>query len=450
MIFPDVARYFRPLRLPLTPGARSIDRIAWALAVFFVLFLLAPEKRRNFPHDLYQFWVTGQALKSMPISDIYSPRDQQAVMDEFRRRAQSFRSARLRARTTGTERLNFTATPMLAFTLNALSSGDFEVDARRFRVASGCLYGIGFLVLAAALGFSGIWALILVVLFTEFYWPYQMNMIVANVGGLQVGAFLLTLALLRNASPARYALIGFLLGYLNLLKPTLAPAAVLLLISLAARRRWPETLRYVAGLALAALLGLALPWFAFGTACTWSRWREAMPAVCFTEWGLTGGFLGKLIGLRTPALFGVFSAVLILAAGMIIQRSNFRLAVHRRSSWLPHAGMAALGALIVLVSSPIVRSHYFVAAAPAALIALRPGGTFSPASAARTALRLFAVFLLAAHPFLGRAGLTGDPHHSLWTFAGVWILIGMLVWDRFQSLHSVQSRLPAEWHRGAP
>jgi hypothetical protein len=430
VIFPDTGPLLRLFRRPLTRRGRKIDLVIWLAAAGFVFAVLIPHRRHSFPHDFHQFWVTGQALKTMNVSNIYSDRVQRTVTLEFKQRASAFRSERLRRRAMGANKLNYTGTPMLMAFLNVVCSGDFDEDVQRFRIASILLYSGGILLLAAALGFSGAAALLFLVAFTTFFWPFQMNMIVANVSGAQAGAFMMILALLRGASPQRQGLIGFLLGMLNLLKPTVPPAVLLLLVGFAADRRWREAAWFSAGLVVAAVLGIAIPWMAFGPACTWLNWRAAMPAACFTPWGLTGGFLAKLLGVTNPAVYGFFSLALIVAAAALVLRTGHRIRLKDHQRWLRDAGAAALGALIVLLSSPIVRSHYFVAAVAAALISLRPGGVPGGAGAFRTTLRLLAVFLLAAHPTLRRLGLTNWPHHSLWTFTGVWILAGLLVWER--------------------
>jgi len=437
MFNPYVVLFWRRLLFPLGARSRDINRLAWAAAAVFVCVVLAPQKRRSYPHDLYQFWVTGQALKTMPVHDIYSPQDQQTVTQEFKERAADIRSPGLRATTMRVNKINYTATPLLLVVMNLFYSGDFEVDLARFRVVSALLFGFGFIALAASLGFPGIGALILLIAFSKFSWPYQMNTIVVNVSGAQAGAFMLILSMLRGATPVRLGLFGFLLGFLNLLKPTLAPAALLLLIHFSAQRRWLEVAWYAAGLALAAVVGLAVPWFIFGSACTWWSWRAAMPVACFTPWGLNGGFLTKLTGLKDPAFLGVFSAILTLAAMAVVALSGGRFDASRRQRWVQDAGAAALGALLSLLASPIVRSHYFLAAVPAALIALRPAGMLLSISATRRTLCYLAVFLLVAHPLFRFLGLTRWPNHGLWTFAGVWILAAVLIRDRFAAASQV-------------
>jgi len=404
----------------------SLETLGWLAAAGLVLLLaLIPRRSEHFPLDYYQWWVTGQALRALPVTDIYAPEQIDDVAAEFVRRADAL-SADPDRRAFAAQRKNLyvTGTPLLIALVTATSTGDFDADFRRFEIAGALLFGLGFLAFAAALRVFWPVALALLSVWTLLAWPYATNARFGSVSALHAGAFLGTLALTRIRGRSVVVAVGFLLAALAAFKPTLLYAPLLLLIGMASARRWRDALASLAGMAAALAVALALPAAILGPACSWRSWAREAPKALLQGWWLTGGFLGKLGVDSVLAAQLLVLALLAVAAALLI-----RTGVSAEANGSRDATAAAAGGLVYLLAAPIVHSHYFLQAAPAVLIAFRRG----PGRRLRWLLGAVALFLLAAHPLFERAGLTRWPNHSLWTFAGAYLAFGLVLWELHES-----------------
>ncbi len=361
----------------------------------------------------------------MPVANIYSEKDRQAVTEVLRARSAASGSAARIAAARTWNRLEPAGTPFLYALFYLASSGDFDLDYRRFQIFSLLAY------LAAVVGWVlllryPLWSVLpIVVLFTQFYWPFYTDCGYANVGQLQVGLLFLLVFLLRKDSAARNFWSGALLGFLFLFKPTVIYSIGLLATLWISERRLLRLLQTSAGGAVMLAIGGVIPSLVFGASCSWKEWRVGFPAILFKEPYLGGGFLGRLFGLEELGAYSAFGAVLFAVTAAVI------VAAQRRQrpapSPTPDPGrdsfsLIALGPAIYLLSGPIVHPHYFLLAVPLALLAMEP---------ARPRWHLvpggLAVFLTAAQPWLHRLGLSGAGNDSLWSFLGVWILALMVL-----------------------
>jgi hypothetical protein len=408
--------------------ARRLDQAAWAAALVLVVAVLSRWTPNGIPRDFFQVWAIGQAVREMPVANVYDPAEKQRINDEFRRRGAALALGEGRYTAEHT-RLAGTATP-LHYSLVALtSSGVFAADSDRFRAASAIVHGASILALAWALGLRGSVALALLVIFTYGFYPFRSGMNFGNVSVLHAGLLGFGVAGLVARHAAARATTGFWLTLLAAVKPTLALVPVLLIVGMAVERRFKEAAWFAAGGAAAIGAAFWLPRRVLGSACTWIEWRRHLGDELLTDYWMTGGFLGKLTGAKDPRVYATLGVALFVATvALILWTAHSRRATSDAASvpWPRDAGIAGMGALLYLLSSPIVHSHYFVQAIPAALYSLWPAGPSSRYPWRRWTLTAVAIFLLGAHPLFKSLGWSRWPNHGLLTFAGVWILVGLV------------------------
>ena len=405
----------------------GVNALGWAAAAGLVLFVLAPSRPASFPHDYYQWWVAGQAAKTMAVTDIYNRGEINKIAVEFVNRAPTLTSdGSWCAHASKMKCLDLTGTPFFTAVTAAVSSGDFDTDYDRYMAAAALVFGAGFLYFAAALGVSGLVTFLVLAAITLYGWPYSMSFHIATVSAMHAGGLMLTLALLRVRRPYISALVSFLLGCLAVFKPTLLYAPCLMIVGMVVERRWRDASLASSGAALAAAAGVAFPAWYLGPVCTWTNWATQVPASLLQGWWLTGGFPGKLVGARSMAVFRLFALALLGAATLFFWLTR-RIIVREKCGWVRDAAAATSGALVYLLSAPIVHGHYFMQATPAVVMAFQPGRKRWP----RWALASLGLFLMDSHPLFKRWSLTRWPNHSLITFAGVWIFFVIVIWEFF-------------------
>ena len=396
------------------------------------------------PYDYYQFWVVGQAVRSMELDNIYSLSDRIKISREFQNRAQQSASDLLKRGAKTREILEPGGTPFLYAVFYLASMGSYDFDYKVFRLVSLYFYIGSIVALAVILKFP-IWSLALVtIFFTQSFWPFQIDFEFGNVGQLQVGC--LTLFLLCQKIEGRFShfIGGFIIGLLVLFKPTLIFCILLLSIFWLFKGRKKKLFIEFAGIGIALTGGFILPRLLFGNTCTWQSWYETYPSILYTNFFLTGGFLGKLLNLKSVPLYGLFGAILFLLTALflfwikLVQKTPNRREVSSSKGqlhfWIDEYSVVMLGIGIYLLSGPIVHSHYFLLAVPWALLLLRPRHLppFSHYSRYFYWMVFLACIFIALHPIFKKLNLTNYPNHSLWSFGGIWIFYGLTLMEYYK------------------
>jgi len=290
-----------------------------------------------------------------------------------------------------------------------------------------------------------IWSIALVcVFFTQSFWPFQIDVEFGNVGQIQVGC--LTLFLLSQKMKGRFYhfIGGLLIGLLVLFKPTLIFCVPLLSIYWLLEGRVRKLIVEFTGIGTALTGGFILPRLLFGHACTWQSWYEAYPSILYTNFFMTGGFLGKLLNIKNIPLYGLFGAVLFLLTiffllwvKMVKETPNHKevpFSENKLLFWIDEYSVVMLGIGIYFLSGPIVHSHYFLLAVPWALLLLRPRHLppFSHYSRYFYWMVFLACIFIAAHPIFKKLNLTNYQNHSLWSFGGILIFYGFTLLEHYK------------------
>jgi hypothetical protein len=416
-------------------------------ALFFVLlaviFALGVFRfRSDLARDYYQFWVVGQAVKSMVLTDVYGDQDRQRIGEYFlvQARLQGASAAQIDA-ATYRRRINPAGTPFLYSLFSLVSTGRYDFDYDVYRIVSLAAYLLSIAVLCGLFRIPRLPAIFAVLVLTLLFGPFRLDVMEGNINQLQVGAiaFILWLQSRKRRRGTEFA-SGLGLGLLLMLKPNLAPLLVFFFMGSFFMSRFKTALWQIAGVTVGILFGLALPVLILGRVCTWSQWLSAFPNMVFTPNYFSRSFLGNFFGAKTMAPFLVLAGALVVLPFVIwaVRAKLFPL----RSGWFgkieKSAGaeavfsaghlMLGLGVCVYLLASPLVHYHYFTLVVPILLFTFRredgESGGSSLNELKRAGVGLAVCILMGIRAqYIGDGGL---PFEVEWTLAyiGVWILYG--------------------------
>jgi len=400
--------------------------------------------RSSTPYDYDKFWVVGQAISSMKIDDIYSRSDSIKIRREFQKRAEDSDSNLLKSVVKSRKNLVPTGTPFFYSVFYLFSFGSYDFDYENYRLVSLFLY-IGSIVTLCLIFKFPIWSLALVIIFfTQTFWPFHTDFEFGNVGQIQVGGLTLFLLCQKMEGHFYHFIGGLVIGLLVLFKPTLIFCILLLSVFWLLEGRVKKLIIEFAGIGIALAIGIILPILMFGQACRWHAWYATLPSVLYTKFYLTGGFLGKLLNLKSVSLYGLFGAVLLCITSLylfwvrVVQKKTTNREIlfseRKLDCWIDEYSVVMLGIGIYFLSGPVVHSHYFVLTVPWPLLLLRPRclSSFSHYFRGFYWMVFLACIFIAVHPIFKKLNLTNYPNHSLWSFGGIWILYGFTLLEYYK------------------
>jgi hypothetical protein len=357
------------------PGAPD-PRLAIVLASLLVGITAMGAIRPAFSSagiDFYQYWVVGKALGRGDVSSIYAHDTRAALGQEFVHRAVSGPSERQRAAALFRRVIEPMSTPFLFTALSPLAVLDYETAFDAFIVLSVAFLFFGILALGQVVGLPLLDRLVMLALLLTAFQPVTSDLLVGNVGQIQLG--LVALYLWLSAAPGwrRQIAAGAVLGAATAFKPNVAAMAPLLVASWALDRQWRRAAMqaggFVAGISAAVLVAA---WF-FGSLHAWTDWRAAVDGLppMPVEAGNTSlqEVAGRALGVR----LGPWPAVVTFGVALVALwvRSRRTAASPPPATIQRDLPVAAAGLLVFLIGSPLVWLHYLLLAVPPVLILLR-------------------------------------------------------------------------------
>ncbi len=417
-------------RLRTVAGGLFRDPVApLALVLVFGGLLQAWDLGRRSPGlDFYQFWVVAQVAGRPDVPNVYDEEARARVGAEFVRRSLTDEdSERRRVAARPWRVLEPTATPFFYAAFRPLTGTSYERDHALYRLISLVAFGVGLLALARLLGHGAALGLVLLALAGYAFQPLKADIRVGNVNQLQLGAIALYLWL--SSRPDRSLVqiaAGLLLGGLVLFKPNLLPLLPLLFVCWALRGRRPKLARQALGTAIGLLAGLTVSALIFGSLGVWSDWLAYLSSLPPAKIPLRYGNLGlarllfETLGLGlSPALALVATAVTVGCCWL--GRRREASSGSDRAATIEDAAAVAAGALIWLLSAPIVWLHYLVLALPAVLLLLRP-----ELAGWRRGLAVLALVGIAVDPVAEGFGLHDLRQQAIMTTLALLLLFGLL------------------------
>jgi hypothetical protein len=385
-----------------------------ALSIVFLHHAHA-QYRTGVSGDYYQFWVVAQAISTAGVTNPYTSEARKEIAEEFWQRSRgSDQSEYAKAARYRRDRLEPAGTPFLYTAFRAISTGHYETDYEIYRWLSLLAYVFGVVAITRVLGLSLPLAALLILATTEWFWPFRIEIAHANVNQLQVGGIgAIVLARARLPERPGAVLAGLLLGLGLCFKPNLLYSAVLLFGFWLVRGQARTLLFAGAGLAAGvAVAAISAALFFGGPAC-WSDWWRGSAEILQSPDYLRRS-LPRLLGF-SPPLWSMWAAGAALCAPLLWRASRARES--HESEPAQELLMLAAGAVVLVLSAPVVHVHYFVLCVPMLVVALaapKPRwslGGLGPRHGVAIAALLLMGGIFGAHftlwPFLAAAMLYG-------------------------------------------
>ncbi len=308
-------------------------------------------------------------------------------------------------------RLEPYATPFLYAALGSVMTGGYERDYTVFSLGSLLVYVLAAFLLARALGLSVAAGLVSSAALALPFAPFWSHLVTGNVGALQAAfLFLCTALLARGGRPLGEVVAGLLFALAVLLKPVIWPAALFMAMTWIRDRSWAHALRVIAGGLAGTVLAWGLGCAFFGGFGAWSEWLADLTAMLRSSRPIDPFNCSPLTALRAqpyarmPVL--VSSVLAIAAIAMIGGKARDRESFDARARSRRTARATALGCGVALLVSPYSWLHYYVVAAPLALVLVADAAASRGTAATRAGFgfALTAALLLLSTP-LHRSGL---------------------------------------------
>ncbi|MGD2129252.1 MAG: glycosyltransferase family 87 protein [Lysobacterales bacterium] len=371
--------------------------------------------------DYYVAWVAADAVENGHADEIYTRLGRHGLTREYRQRAvQQDPSSRRAVAARHVQFLGATATPFMYWTVNLLSTGDYERDLRIWHALSLLCLVASVVLVGRLVGLTG--TTILAILLPVLVWmlPVQSDLRVGNVNCVQLGLLSVALLLQSRDRNSVFALAaGAMVSVTVLFKPNLAPIAVLLCGYWLLGGHYGRLVLGLVGMALGALFALGVSSVFFGGISGWTHWLSSMGG--FSDWNMPAGAGNfhalSLIGLDPGPLGRALTALLLCILALVAM--GVRSWTARRHSSATRGWRSAFGppsavdyglvlgvaCVIQMLVSPLVWLHYYVLILPLFVMASRPLSAVRGAGALgllmQRLLPLLAFLLLLDGPLAG-------------------------------------------------
>jgi hypothetical protein len=381
--------------------------------------------------DFYQFWLAGQLIERHDLIDIYNPSSRIQNEKEALALADASGSMHLKACAHHPKRssLELAGTPFLYTFFSWISSGDFDRDYTRYRLLSLAVYLGGLVYLALVLSLPAWGGCLILILFTGFFWAFNLDIYYANITQIQFGLFVFSLGLSSQAGRYRILLGGALMAGLVFLKPVAAfPLACLIMLWILTRE-WVRLIRFCAGFVIGAVLCLNSSFLLFKSIFAWTHWFQASRDIIMSERYIRRSFLYSVFGLTENYAYTLAAVLALLGFGIICRFCLNRDLAARQLRLNLLAGSLALN--LSILTSPLVHGFYsLMLALPWTVVALDLGAPPVPKGNSF----IFSIFMLSSILILGQGilfkiGWASSIHQSGFLYFGI-VLMTILAAQR--------------------
>jgi len=384
----------------------------WAIYVFIAFFGFM-RWHSGIARDFYQFWVIGQATRTMSLTNIYGDEDRTRIADQYISEAKRSFSINYLSAALLRSTIVPNGTPFLYSIFRVISTGEYDLDYSIYRIASITSFLFAVFLISRILGQPSYLIIFFALLFGEFFDPLRLDVIEGNVNGIQLGIIALILTLLsKTDSKWAYLGAGISLGLFIMFKPIYFPILFFILLDIFLTKPFKRTTLIFCGIAAGALIAFIAPFIILGRACTWFQWLGFSPGMSLVQQYMERTFLGLLFCTKTIFPHVLLSLMLVLVPIIIVLNQRLRIREAplniARDNFIAPLGFFPfiLGVCIVLLSSPIVHPHYFTLLIPAIayLVGASPSKRIYPRRKAICLSLLGAALFIAFNVHLTREG----------------------------------------------
>ncbi len=363
----------------------SRDPLTFILSILIFLSVLGAWQytQQAVGIDYYVAWVAADAVKQDNPLNIYDESSRISLSSEYRKKALAADAAsRENMVTKYVSKLYMTASPFLYWVIGLLSSGDYETDLSVWNFLSLFSLLVSVLVMCRLLAYSLASSLAMLLPLVVWFVPLLADLRVANVNSFQLGLIGLILWLHSRDSNTRYLFAaGLVTGLTVMFKPNLAPVALLLAGGWVVRRQYARLRVAIAGI-LTGVAGAVLvsSWW-MGDSRAWIDWllildktMGSTPREASGNISIMTQFIGALgpLGQLGLALSLSFLVLVFLWWG---RRANAPAAgegLNQNREFIENTLLVAMGALVQMLASALVWTHYYLLTVPMLIVAFRP------------------------------------------------------------------------------
>lgn len=341
--------------------------------------------------DYYVAWTVADTLRNDGDYRVYDRRDRPRLIQDYRKKA---RGQDTPPRHKAAARASFpeiTASPFLYTVVYMLSTGNYETSITIWFSLSLIGFTAAILLFCRLLGFSAAATLVLFVPLIFWGIAPQADLRVGNINSIQLGLLGVTFFLLSRDSRVPYLLAASaLIAMIVVLKPNLAPVAMLVLGAWLIRGQGRKFLLGLLGMAAGALFAVGVSGLVFGDIGIWLEWldrlfrltRIEMPAAAgnydmLRSVARASGSFDLNLGARGQVVAA--TAICALTLGFLWWgRKRDKTLVEqqpeaaRQRELIEYALLLSMGCLVQMLVSPLVWVHYYVLAIPMLIVVLRP------------------------------------------------------------------------------
>jgi hypothetical protein len=353
-----------PTRHMLTIGA----------VFFFLVFYGCSRWKSTQAIDFYQFWIVGQAVKTMPVSNIYDKSQQRLIAEAFLIKSETNSSSthQTSAAKKRSTSLELIGTPLLYAMFSIISNGDYDSDYNLYRLASIFLYVTAVYIFCYLLGIPLLHTFVAIVFFTNYFWPFKMDVRFGNVDQIQL-FMLSTYLLIISKGKSVYFIVagGLLLSSMVFFKPNLIYVAFFIGFARAVQIPWQKFKFELLGMGLGTLLSFIIPYLIFGNSCTWKSWYDCFPQAGFAYKYAKDSFPALLMGGPDLKIHFYASVILILSTLTPVMIYSYRKKLDHNNIVVSNYLLMGLGICVYILSSPMIHGQYFLLGIPLVLFVIR-------------------------------------------------------------------------------
>jgi hypothetical protein len=324
--------------------------------------------------DYYQFWVIGQAIRTMEVSNIYSIPERNRIGKRFVRESVGQSPERIAA-ARSRDTIEPSGTPFLYALFDVVSTGDYDRDYQNFFGFSLFAYMTASYFLARLAGMSCATSAVFTVFATFSYWPLKADIRFGNVTQLQLGLVALFFSLIRGRGiEIRYLFAGLILAFTVLFKPNTIFAAALLVGTWILLLEREKIAWFSLGGLIATAVAAWLPRHLFGDACSWDGWKQNFSSMALKPYWVRDSLPSLVFRTTNTVLHRTLTMLMIMGIFWIVMKGSpaFRMAAKYKSGtaalWKRDAHIFSLGLGMSLLLDPLVHGQYFILVLPMAAL----------------------------------------------------------------------------------
>lgn len=330
--------------------------------------------------DFFTFWSVPQLFHDEAIGNIYSFETQREMGSKALLQAKYPGTSEVQREATTAVlqvyngRIHETGSPLLYALVGALSSGDYPTDKERFLFVCLACLAASIVLLKSLLRFTTIEAVLLSVFILWNFGPFVSDINVGNVNEFQLFAIVLFIFFTARSKPL---LAGLTIGAATAFKPTTLMVLALCVIAELADREYEELLYMLLGCFAAFASSVLAAGIYFHKPAMWLEFLHSLPATLNGTYALEiGNFSLSALIPGTARVQSVAIPIVLLAVFSWLFFSTRR--GKQSSGLLPKEMIDNLrmdkafcvggcGCAVMLLSSPLVWSHYYLLLLPLCL-----------------------------------------------------------------------------------